>query len=70
MGGCCSAEAIDADLDWLARLHSRGLRSLGPVWSIPVLWLVRGERTSARGVLGATLAVAGAMACSAAARAP
>ena len=27
------AEAIDADLDGLARLHSRGLRSLGPVWS-------------------------------------
>ena len=29
------AEAIDADLDGLARLHSRGLRSLGPVWSRP-----------------------------------
>ncbi|KWV51949.1 peptidase [Bradyrhizobium macuxiense] len=29
------AEAIDADLDRLARLHSRGLRSLGPVWSRP-----------------------------------
>lgn len=29
------AEAIDADLDGLARLHSRGLRSLGLVWSRP-----------------------------------
>lgn len=29
------AEAIDADLDGLARLYARGLRSLGPVWSRP-----------------------------------
>ena len=29
------AEAIDAGLDGLARLHARGLRSLGPVWSRP-----------------------------------
>ncbi|MBR0894843.1 dipeptidase [Bradyrhizobium tropiciagri] len=29
------AEAIDADLDGLAALHARGLRSLGPVWSRP-----------------------------------
>ncbi|GKQ50716.1 membrane dipeptidase [Bradyrhizobium sp. Ce-3] len=29
------AEAIDADLDGLAQLYSRGLRSLGPVWSRP-----------------------------------
>ncbi|MGF6309349.1 membrane dipeptidase [Bradyrhizobium sp. i1.8.4] len=29
------AEAIDADMDGLARLYSRGLRSLGPVWSRP-----------------------------------
>ncbi|WP_407170134.1 dipeptidase [Bradyrhizobium sp. ORS 111] len=29
------AEAIDADLDGLATLYARGLRSLGPVWSRP-----------------------------------
>ncbi|MDH2381760.1 dipeptidase [Bradyrhizobium sp. CER78] len=29
------AEAIDADLDGLARLYASGLRSLGPVWSRP-----------------------------------
>ena len=29
------AEAIDADLDGLARLYARGLRSLGLVWSRP-----------------------------------
>jgi len=44
------------------------LSSLGPVWSIPVLYVVRRERTGARGVFGAALAVAGAAACSMAAK--
>lgn len=44
------------------------LSSMGPVWSIPVLYAVRKERTSARGVLGAALAVSGAAVCSMAAR--
>jgi drug/metabolite transporter (DMT)-like permease len=45
------------------------LASLGPVWSVPVLYVLRRERTSGRGLLGAALAVVGAAACSAAARA-
>ena len=44
------------------------MTSLGPVWSIPVLYLLRREVTSVRGVLGAALAVCGAAACSMAAR--
>ena len=44
------------------------LSSLGPVWSIPVLYAVRRERTSKRAVLGAALAVTGAAACSMVAR--
>ena len=36
------------------------LGSLGPVWSVPVLFLIKGERTGARGIAGAGLAVAGA----------
>ena len=45
------------------------LSSLGPVWSVPILFILRRERTSGRGILGAALAVAGAAACSMAARA-
>lgn len=45
------------------------LSSLGPVWAIPFLWAMRRERTSSKGILGAALAVAGAAACSLAARA-
>ena len=32
------ADAIDADLDELHRLHAAGLRSLGPVWSRPTIF--------------------------------
>ena len=32
------AEAIDRDFETLHRYHSRGLRSLGPVWSRPTIW--------------------------------
>eukprot|EP00929_Paragymnodinium_shiwhaense_P090874 TRINITY_DN50967_c0_g1_i1.p1 TRINITY_DN50967_c0_g1~~TRINITY_DN50967_c0_g1_i1.p1 ORF type:complete len:383 (-),score=29.39 TRINITY_DN50967_c0_g1_i1:152-1300(-) len=38
------------------------LSSLGPVISIPVVWLVKGERVTVRGTLGSILAVAGVIA--------
>ena len=46
------------------------LSSLGPVWSIPVLLLIKRERTSPRGLAGAALAVAGAITLSRTASAP
>ena len=35
------------------------LGSVGPLYAVPVAFLVKGERTSARGCAGAVLAVAG-----------
>ncbi|GGG62316.1 peptidase M19 [Salipiger pallidus] len=32
------AEAIDRDLELLGELYTRGLRSVGPVWSRPTIW--------------------------------
>lgn len=36
------------------------LTSLGPIWAVPIVYAVRGERTSGRGLAGAALAVTGA----------
>ena len=45
------AEAIDADLAMLDRLHDLGLRSIGPVWSRSTIfaWPVRHATCSAKG---------------------
>ena len=34
------------------------LNSLGPIWSVPILFILRGETTSSRGLVGAGFAVA------------
>ena len=45
------------------------LTSLGPMWAVPILWAIKGQRPTWRGSLGATAAAAGAFWVSSAARA-
>ena len=45
------------------------LTSLGPMWAVPTLWAIKGQRPTWRGSLGATAAAAGAFWVSSAARA-
>ena len=35
------------------------LGSLGPIYALPLVWLMKGERVTVRAVLGSALAVAG-----------